>query len=652
MSGHDPNFRPKEETSRARTRAETPPPSFWRRWFVTDAVPVPAPIVDPEPEAAAAPVESVAPPAAEPVVDALAAELVALDPLAASSPEQETEPVVAAPASEASAPVANAPVEPMVAPTFDDLLAHELAAFALPTGAPAPAGGESRIVIERVYAEDIVLDPEVTAPVVLGGDGIAPATVPAPPGPSRETAVEPELAPPSEASPESQPEPLAEPADDAPREVPAPPAEAGEYEDGEEIDSRQTEETDARPRVLIVEDDRGQALFAQSVLHGAGLRAEVETAADNVLDAIARFDPDLVLMDLHLPGSNGLHLTQAIRARPEYLHLPVVFLSGDADPEREYEVLHAGADDFLTKPIRPRHLIAAVSNRIQRARLIRSRQRAPESATPASDGTAPAPATSPTPAAPPPLTAQLIDATLGDAAVELAFQPIVAAAGSGIAQFQVLLRLRRADGALVTAAQAVPAAELAGRIVELDRQVIEHSLALLARREAEGAPLRLFVSQSPRTLAPADAAARLMRAIDARGADPAALVIELRLADALAHTALLRRFCQPLTTAGVQFSLSQYEAGADAEAMLGRLPLSYLRLSQRYASVHTDPALGKELRSIVALARRHGLRSIAQQVEDARAAVALRDLGVDFLQGNLMQEVGRGLGFDFHHPVH
>ncbi|MCY7313734.1 MAG: GGDEF domain-containing response regulator, partial [Pseudoxanthomonas sp.] len=52
---------------------------------------------------------------------------------------------------------------------------------------------------------------------------------------------------------------------------------------------------DAPYRILIVEDDRGQALFAQSVLHGAGMLAEVEMLPDGVLQAIARFKPDLVL---------------------------------------------------------------------------------------------------------------------------------------------------------------------------------------------------------------------------------------------------------------------------------------------------------------------------------------------------------------------
>ncbi|REI37667.1 response regulator, partial [Xanthomonas oryzae pv. oryzae] len=80
------------------------------------------------------------------------------------------------------------------------------------------------------------------------------------------------------------------------------------------------------------------------------------------------YHPDLILMDLHMPELDGIRLTTLIRQQPGQQLLPIVFLTGDPDPERQFEVLDSGADDFLTKPIRPRHLIAAVSNRIRRAR--------------------------------------------------------------------------------------------------------------------------------------------------------------------------------------------------------------------------------------------------------------------------------------------
>src|SRR3546814_3190664 len=87
-----------------------------------------------------------------------------------------------------------------------------------------------------------------------------------------------------------------------------------------------------------------------------------------------QFRPDLVLTDLHMPGLDGAEITALIRAHAAFAHTPIVFLTGDPDPETQFEVLQVGADDFLTKPLRPRHLIAAVESRVRRARTL-ERQR-------------------------------------------------------------------------------------------------------------------------------------------------------------------------------------------------------------------------------------------------------------------------------------
>jgi EAL domain-containing protein (putative c-di-GMP-specific phosphodiesterase class I)/PleD family two-component response regulator len=567
------------------------------------------------------------------------------------------------------------------------------------------------------------------------------------------------------------------------QDVPAPPGTSADA-------ARKAHDEEAPYRILIVEDDRGQALFAQSVLHGAGMLAEVEMLPDGVLQAITRFKPDLVLMDLHMPGQDGMTLTMQIRQQREFLHLPIVFLTGDPDPERQFEVLESGADDFLTKPIRPRHLIAAVSNRIKRAR-----QRAPALAAPAGNHAVNPETGLPTrahvmqqlgaaleeqtagglffieisgtlglrerygyasfeqlmnaagqqlarAATPYPLarlndnsflvlanglgddamdafarglrdglvqhaftvraddtlhlrgsvgyavlpdtfsdTGSALEATeraalqarqqpenvaayvapaqpedearlsLVDADLELAYQPIVAVAGSDLPQYQVLLRMRQADGTLIPAAQAVPAAELAGRIVELDREVMQRVLDLLARHQAEGKALRLFVSQSPRSLARESFAEWLLQSIAGGGIEGTSLIIDLRLDDALIHSVTLRQFCSRLMPAGVQFCLSQFEPGQEAEALLTQLPLGYLRVSSRYAAAHNDPALRDQLRGMIDLAHRLGLQVIGQQIEDPQAAAAMWMGGVDFIQGNLVQGVSSELGFDFHNAV-
>ena len=126
-------------------------------------------------------------------------------------------------------------------------------------------------------------------------------------------------------------------------------------------------------RILIVEDDRSQGLFAESILRNAGMEALVVSDAFEVLAAMNAFKPDMVLMDLYMPQCDGTELTALIREREEFLHTPIVFLSGESDQEKHFEALSVGGDDFLSKPIRPKHLIASVTNRVQRARALRQR---------------------------------------------------------------------------------------------------------------------------------------------------------------------------------------------------------------------------------------------------------------------------------------
>ena len=127
-------------------------------------------------------------------------------------------------------------------------------------------------------------------------------------------------------------------------------------------------------RIMIVEDDRSQAFFAESVLRKAGMETLAVTDPLRTLDALENFKPDLILMDLYMPGIDGMELTAIIRERDEFISTPIVFLSGEQDSDKQFDALSAGGDDFLSKPIRPKHLISAVTNRAHRARLLRARR--------------------------------------------------------------------------------------------------------------------------------------------------------------------------------------------------------------------------------------------------------------------------------------
>lgn len=126
---------------------------------------------------------------------------------------------------------------------------------------------------------------------------------------------------------------------------------------------------DSEPfRVLLVDDDRETRMLCSAILRKVGMVVQELAEATGVLAAVRSFRPDLVLLDLHMPDTDGIAVVQSMRASDIAPLLPVVFLSGEDRPSARSTALRVGADDFLPKPVRPQALIAAVRSRILRAR--------------------------------------------------------------------------------------------------------------------------------------------------------------------------------------------------------------------------------------------------------------------------------------------
>lgn len=124
-------------------------------------------------------------------------------------------------------------------------------------------------------------------------------------------------------------------------------------------------------RVMIVDDDPELAELYRTYLQRAGMQARVVLEPERVLDHLVQFRPELILMDLHMPGISGSELATIIRQEPRLEALPIVFLSGEDDLDAQVEAIDiAEADDFLTKPIHAEALVASVRSRINRYRQI------------------------------------------------------------------------------------------------------------------------------------------------------------------------------------------------------------------------------------------------------------------------------------------
>lgn len=123
-------------------------------------------------------------------------------------------------------------------------------------------------------------------------------------------------------------------------------------------------------RVLIVDDDRNQAEYAALVLERAGMITCVVNDPSDIINQLTLFAPELLLLDIYMPQCSGIELAQLIRQMSQYVNVPIIFLSAEHRRDRQLAALQVGADDFITKPIVAKELIAAVNLRAWRARML------------------------------------------------------------------------------------------------------------------------------------------------------------------------------------------------------------------------------------------------------------------------------------------
>lgn len=118
-----------------------------------------------------------------------------------------------------------------------------------------------------------------------------------------------------------------------------------------------------KARVLVVDDDPALAEMLTIVLRGEGFDTAVVSDGTRAMPAVRELKPDLVLLDLMLPGMNGIDVCKAIRA--EYT-IPVVMLTAKTDTVDVVLGLESGADDYIVKPFKPKELVARLRARLRR----------------------------------------------------------------------------------------------------------------------------------------------------------------------------------------------------------------------------------------------------------------------------------------------
>ena len=118
--------------------------------------------------------------------------------------------------------------------------------------------------------------------------------------------------------------------------------------------------------ILIVEDNVANQLLASAVLEREGYRVEVASSSDEALDRLKSQAPDLILMDVQLPGIDGLSLTRLLKADERTASIPVVALTALAMRGDRERTLDAGCAGYISKPIDTRTFAAEVRKYLSR----------------------------------------------------------------------------------------------------------------------------------------------------------------------------------------------------------------------------------------------------------------------------------------------
>ena len=149
-----------------------------------------------------------------------------------------------------------------------------------------------------------------------------------------------------------------------------PPAPALDLEPADAVERRQRERKDARKgiKALIIDDSPTVVAALRKILRSAGYNTLEALDAEKGLALMEQEPPDLVFLDIILPGMNGFNALRLIRKNPATQHIPVIMISGNEHATEQFYANRIGADDFMKKPFSRFEIFARIENLLDASR--------------------------------------------------------------------------------------------------------------------------------------------------------------------------------------------------------------------------------------------------------------------------------------------
>ena len=394
----------------------------------------------------------------------------------------------------------------------------------------------------------------------------------------------------------------------------------------------------SQPATLLIVDDEPQVRkLLETLLQHEGYQTLSASSGEEALQLVAKQPPDLILLDIMMPGMDGYEVASQLKGDAATASIPIIMLSALSESSARVSGLETGAEEFISKPVervelwlRVRNLLRLKSHGDQLKRhsqLLEQqlRQHAGDSTRMNVHD----------------LARQDLENALRQAveheAFTLHYQPKVALADGQICALEALLRWERPGYGAVSPAVFVPVLESLGLIVEVGRWVIRSVCQQIAtwQRSAIGA-VEVSVNVSGHQLIEGDLIADIARILNETGVEPHWLEVELTEGSLMENTQHTIASLQSLRAMGVKISIDDFGTGYSSLAYLRRFPIDTLKIDIAFIrEVTSNPQDAAITRTIIELAHSLSLRVVAEGVETQAQLAFLKEAGCDQIQGYL-----------------
>ncbi|NWB62502.1 MULTISPECIES: EAL domain-containing response regulator [unclassified Pseudomonas] len=394
----------------------------------------------------------------------------------------------------------------------------------------------------------------------------------------------------------------------------------------------------SQPATLLIVDDEIQVRkLLETLLRHEGYQTVSAASGEEALQLVAQRPPDLILLDIMMPGMDGYEVANQLKGNQATANIPIIMLSALSESSARLSGLETGAEEFISKPVERVELWLRVRNLLRlkahgdrlknHSQLLEQQLQHHQNESSRLN------------------VHDLARLDLEKAlrlAVEreefvLHYQPKVELANGQVCALEALLRWDRPGYGAVSPAAFIPILESQGLIVTLGRWVIDNVCRQIAAwQSGTVGAVEVSVNVSGHQLIEGDLIADIAQSLAQAGVEAHWLEVELTEGSLMENTQHTIASLQRLRAMGVKISIDDFGTGYSSLAYLRRFPIDTLKIDIAFIrEVTSNPQDAAITRTIIELAHSLKLRVVAEGVETQAQLEFLREAGCDQIQGYL-----------------